>query len=96
MIQESRQPNHPLGSLPIEVACAVLGVNRGSYYRADLLTPLRGDLYLNESPRNAGVFPRNEPRAEVFLSLPTKKERRRRSPRWGTHDHSPAALSACW
>lgn len=34
MIQESRQPSDPLSALPIEVACAVLGVNRGSYYRS--------------------------------------------------------------
>jgi putative transposase len=36
VIQESRQPADPLSALPIEVACAVLGVNRGSYYRSGL------------------------------------------------------------
>ena len=33
MIRESRQADDPLSGLPVEVACAVLEVNRGSYYR---------------------------------------------------------------
>jgi len=42
VIQESRTAGDPVGALPLEVACAVLGVNRGSYYRHDpvrLLVP---------------------------------------------------------
>jgi putative transposase len=45
VIRASRQAGDPLRRLPIEVACSVLGVNRGSYYRPDplasprLLTP---------------------------------------------------------
>jgi putative transposase len=39
VIHESRQASDPLSALPVEVACAVLGVNRGSYYRADFRTP---------------------------------------------------------
>lgn len=35
MIQASRAVGDPVGALPLEVACAVLGVNRGSYYRHD-------------------------------------------------------------
>jgi putative transposase len=33
VIAASRQVSDPLSALPVEVACAVLGVNRGSYYR---------------------------------------------------------------
>ena len=33
MIRESRRADDPLSGLPVEVACAVLEVNRGSYYR---------------------------------------------------------------
>jgi putative transposase len=33
VIAESRQTGDPLSVLPVEVACAVLAVNRGSYYR---------------------------------------------------------------
>jgi len=35
VIQASRMAGDPVGALPLEVACAVLGVNRGSYYRHD-------------------------------------------------------------
>lgn len=35
MIAASRQLGDPLSALPVEVACAILGVNRGSYYRSD-------------------------------------------------------------
>ena len=35
MIHASRAAGEPLASLPLEVACATLGVNRGSYYRHD-------------------------------------------------------------
>jgi len=34
VIHDSRQANDPLSALPVEVACAVLEVNRGSYYRS--------------------------------------------------------------
>jgi putative transposase len=37
VIAASRQGPDPLAALPLSVACAVLGVNRGSYYRADAL-----------------------------------------------------------
>jgi len=33
VIQESRQPGDPLAVLPLEVSCATVGVNRGSFYR---------------------------------------------------------------
>jgi putative transposase len=33
VIQASRQSGDPLAALPVEVACGVLAVNRGSYYR---------------------------------------------------------------
>jgi putative transposase len=33
VIQQSRTPGDPLAALPLEVACATLSVNRGSYYR---------------------------------------------------------------
>jgi putative transposase len=33
VIAESRQTEDPLSVLPVEVACCVLSVNRGSYYR---------------------------------------------------------------
>jgi putative transposase len=33
VIRQSRAAEDPLASLPLEGACAVLGVNRGSYYR---------------------------------------------------------------
>jgi len=33
VIRESRQADDPLSGLPVEVACALLEVNRGSYYR---------------------------------------------------------------
>jgi putative transposase len=35
VIHASRMAGDPVGALPLEVACAVLGVNRGSYYRHD-------------------------------------------------------------
>lgn len=35
MIQESRTAGDPVSALPLEVACGLLGVNRGSYYRHD-------------------------------------------------------------
>ena len=33
MIEASRQAGHPLTALPLEEACATLGVHRGAYYR---------------------------------------------------------------
>jgi putative transposase len=41
VIRASRQAGDPLQVLPIEVACGVLGVNRGSYYRPDALVSPR-------------------------------------------------------
>jgi putative transposase len=41
VIHQSRQPGDPLGALPLEVACATLALNRGSYYRLDPLAPQR-------------------------------------------------------
>jgi putative transposase len=41
VIAASRQPDDLLSALPIEVACAMLGVNRGSYYRSDPLSTPR-------------------------------------------------------
>jgi putative transposase len=35
VIRESRPADDPLSVLPVEVACAMLWVNRGSYYRSD-------------------------------------------------------------
>jgi putative transposase len=37
VIRESRQAEDPLACLPVEVACALLWVNRSSYYRSDPL-----------------------------------------------------------
>jgi putative transposase len=41
VIRTSRQAGDPLRRLPIEVACGVLGVNRGSYYRPNPLVSPR-------------------------------------------------------
>ena len=43
MIEASRAVGNPLGTLPLEEACATLGVHRGAYYRHARRLPVEAD-----------------------------------------------------
>ena len=53
MIAASQQAADPLSALPLSVACEVLEVNRGSYYRVDRLAaptaPTRWEVALRDT-----------------------------------------------